>query len=166
MTDKEKSDVMAALAKSAYGRYEHHTNTLYQIRLAVWTAFGVATWFILTADKWKPGWIECVLGSLITIGIVLIVVIIWGRWTYTQSAHWLRVAHFWESAIEYRLGVALPESLRPALGGFVRYPETQPNKPLAPWYHAGTYLSQALITTLLGLIVIGALFSKMARGTR
>ena len=113
MTDKEKADVMVALAKSAYQQYDNRTNTLYKMRIAVWTAFGVATWLILTTDKWKPGWIECVLGSLITIGIVLIVVFIWGRWTYPQTVRWVRAAHFWDSAIEYRLGVALPESFQP-----------------------------------------------------
>ena len=167
MTDKEKADVFAALAESAYARQARYAATNYEIRLSVWAAFGFATWFILSTDKWKPGWIECVLGSLITIGIILVVVFIWGRSTHVTTAHWIRVGYYWDSAIEKTVKVELPEVLRPTRGGFLRYSEgPRPNKPLEPWYEAPIYVSQALITTFFGLALIGALISKTAQGTR
>ena len=167
MTDKEKADVFAALAESALAQRTHYTETSYKLRISVWAAFGLATWFILSADKWKPGWIECVVGSLITIGIILVVVFIWGRWTYDTTSRWLRVGYYWNSAIEDTVKVKLPEALRPIRGGYVRYSEgPSPNKPLEPWYETPVYVSQALITTFFGLILIGALISKTARGTR
>ena len=164
MSAKERADVLLALAKSANERYDHRVENNYALRLAVWTAFGVATWFILSSDKWKPGLTECLLGSLTVAGIVLVVVFIWGKNTYESTNRWSRVAYYWESAIEADLGERLPDSLHNTRGGYVHYVDGPIAGPMGPWYGSYLYVSQALITTLFGLTVIGALFSKSAQG--
>ncbi len=164
MNEKEKAEIAMSLAKTAYERYDKHAQTSWHLRLAVWTAFGLATWFVLSSEKWKPKRLECVAASVIAAGIVLVVVFLWSPFAYHRNARYLRVAEYWESVAEDSLGEKLPEPLRPAslgTGGHVRRSQgSDPEKPLDPWYHSPLYLSQALITAMFGLLMVGAIFSK------
>lgn len=149
MSDKEKAEVFAVLAKSAYERFDKLADTSWHLRLAVWTAFGLGAGFILASEKWKPGRIECIFASLITVGLVVTIVCIWGPSTYERSTRWIKVAQYWESAVERTVGARLPDSLRS-----VSY------KPPVPWYKNPVYLSQALVTAFFGLLVVGAIASR------
>ena len=91
---------------------------------------------------------ECVLASLITLGLIATVVFIWGPYQYERSTRWILVAEYWESAVEHTVGgEKLPDRLRRASLG-------------TPWYKQPVYVSNALVTAFFGLLVIGAIVSR------
>lgn len=115
MSDKEKAEMYLALAKLAYDRFDRLADIAWRLRFAVWTAFGLATWFVLASEKWRPRRIECVLASLVTLGLIATVVFIWGPFQYERATRWVRVADYWESAVEHTIGgEKLPDRLRSA----------------------------------------------------
>lgn len=112
LTEKERADILAALANSAYQRFDRLAEVSWKLRLSVWTAFAVAAGFIINADKWKPGWAECAIGIALVVGITLVVVFSWGPYTYLRSTRWIRVAVYWPGELEKVAGVKLPDHLR------------------------------------------------------
>jgi hypothetical protein len=165
MSDKEKAEMYMALAKLAYERFDQLADIAWRLRFAVWTAFGLATWFVLASEKWRLRRMECILASLITLGLIATVIFIWGPFQYERSTRLARVAGYWESAVEHAVGgEKLPDHLRRdslGIGGHTRYSEGwSVDKPLLPWYKNPVYVSNALVTVLFGLLAIGAIVSK------
>lgn len=156
---KEKAEIMLQFINTAYRRFDYQYETAWKVRLSIWTAFGVTTGFVLTSDKWKPSLLECCIGIVLILAVVTVVVFFWGPWMHRRAARFVRVARFWESKTENLIGVRLPEHLHPqnwhGTGGWSR------GQKLGPWYAQPTYLSQALVTVLFGLLVIMALVSRV-----
>jgi hypothetical protein len=147
MNNKERADVYMALAKAAYERFDKLADYSWKLRFSVWTAFAIASGFIINADKWKPSWIECIIGSLLAIGIIIVVVFLWGAFNYRRSTRWVRVASFWNLEVEKLIGVKVPDYLREK--EWNKTSGWDPGDPLEPWYKQPIYLSQALITVFL-----------------
>src|ERR1044071_3633498 len=112
MSDKERANILAALAKSAYERFDKLSDVAWKLRLSVWTAFGGATGFVLASDKWRPNWIVTALGIALTASIIIIYVFFWSPFNYKRTTRFVRVANYWESEVQKLIGSQLPEYLR------------------------------------------------------
>lgn len=164
ITGKERADMFLALTRLAFERYDKTTESNWRLRLAVWAAFGLATSFVLSAAKWRPRRSECILASLIALGVIVTVNFIWGPYQYERVSRWHRVAHYWQSAVEESLQARLPDNLHPAalgMGGWLRYNEERlAVQPRLPWYKSPVYLSSSVITSLFGLLFIAAILGR------
>lgn len=161
MTDKERVDVLLSLIATAYERQDRLADVAWKLRLSVWTAFGVAAGFVINAEKWKPTWVECAIGCSLALGIVAVVVFLWGPFSYLRTTRWSRVAAHWEGELEKLVALDLPDYLRMktwlrSAGGFAA------NDPLQSWYKQRVYLSHALITLFFGSLLMMALLSKVS----
>jgi len=160
ISGRDRADAVQALIKTAYERHDKLTETAWKLRLSVWTAFGIATGFVVNAEAWRPTWSECIVGCLLTITIVVVVIFLWGPFSYRRVARLSRVAAYWEAELEKIVNISLPDYLRvknwlPETGGHA------PDDPLQKWYLQRVYLSHALITLAFGLFMMLALLSKM-----
>jgi hypothetical protein len=119
---------------------------------------------VLSADAWQVSRLETWAISVLAVLTCLVIIFVWGPYTYKRSTRWIRVAAYWEREIENVVGVTLPEGLRAqnyiSTGGWFIGKEPGPNKPLEPWYSQPVYVSTAFVTAMLSAIFVAALISK------
>lgn len=161
LSAKERADVLLALSKSAIDRFDRLSDVSWKLRVSVWTALGTSSAFMLSADNWKPGWTECIVGSLLTLAIVVVIVFFWSPFTYKRSTRFVRVARHWEAEVEKLVGGELPEYLLPK--NFLGTGGWSAGDKFEPWYSQPVYVSQALVTIILGALVIMVLIAKTAQ---
>jgi hypothetical protein len=156
---KERADILLTLAREAISRFDTLAEMSWKLRLSVWAALGAIAAFVVSADRWQPHWIECVIGIGLTAAIVFVLVFSWERFIYRRSVRFIRVSRHWESEVQKLVGANLPDHL--LLQNWLGSRGWASGDQLEPWYTQPVYLSSALMTVFFGVLVIVALPSRV-----
>jgi hypothetical protein len=158
---KERADVLLALLQSNIDQFNHLGDVSWKLRLAVWTGLAAATAFILSTDKRVVGWLQFIVGTLLTLLIAGVVIFVWSPFTHTRSTRRVRIVRHWEEQVEKLVGSELPSHLTPR-----NSPDTgdwATGDTSEHWSRHPVYMSSALVTALFCALVILALYSRLHR---
>jgi len=156
---KERADILLTLAKESISRFDTLTEMSWKLRVSVWAALGAIAAFVVSAKGWQPNWIECLIGIVLTVAIVVVLVFSWERFIYRRSVRFIYVSRHWESEVQKLVGASLSDHLR--LQNWLGTRGWASGGQLEPWYTQPVYLSSALITVFFGTLVVVALLSRV-----
>ena len=178
MTDIEKATLYRGLAESARLRFESRRDVEWKVGIAIWSALGVSAGIVASARVWSPDFIDAVLGSLLAVLVCCLFAFAWLPYLSKTGQKELRQSYYWESHIRKLIdpqltfpivlephpndgGVKTPwpnayQQYSSRLDDGVEPPLTAEIK--VQWHRA--MVVQVMITILLALLFVGALWSR------